>query len=1700
MRGVSYVWVLLVGVIIGGCGQSPTEGARGTHDERSWALECERDEPRLLSLALYPIACTDDAGCAEVAGAHCKRSESICGYQCINDTDCGAGAVCGCDGRCVAGEPDEEEDDAACPRVRALLESPELAQRTCLRDESCPYGSYCEPTGRTCAVECLEDRQCAAGHSCDCTGRCVPQDDEGPRAAAQRPFRLELSVSAIEVEPASWSGTDVDVILIATTEAAANAASQPTVRLAAPAGIGFGQPTPVKTISLTDWTFEPDVEGQWRAVQTVTVVPTDDGGAGATAWSIRVTAGREVAAAREVAKGLGHVQDGLQALVVHATAAAVAPPPTWSDGTYRGFLTPVGAQLSIEESAEGVLTERMPITARVQGTSVTIGDSLHAISQAGVLRFDHASSSGQIFPWWVAANAASHGSAPVPILQRGPGHYAAELRAGRPPVFVAERNAFVGSLRILLPTTPATEREYEYELVIDASVAVPAPDAWDQLVAKTAVVANWQKHADARAWVAGSTDLELDFDAVPDTGSKRGERLLCYDGNSPYWLDGNGGSIELRSAYHWNAFAISGELRCSPMQTPAAVPLTVLRDAVAAGLRQAPTDLTSLLSACLDELAEAPPQAMLNQLHGNGVDRNAARQWFGRTASCIDLRRFYPALEALGRGRLRRTSFDPSGIAPSSMRAHRLFQHLLGQWVAVHSFVATQAAEVRGTPDTVRQAATGLPLPTEAALDSKTILQRLLASWDLLLDGELQSRLLELPRRALRDPDHRFETPTGYWSLDRRDVVGTRAIDLVGDNHMDLPLGYRRPADRPDGIVASILGRATVPLDHRIVRGAFTIAWWLEVPTAFGDILDIGEASDATRSALRLQMTSASTGAADDARIILVRNGQREVISPNLKSKGIAVGDLVHVVLQVDVISRHVTVLINGQIVIDWQMRAAMTVPAAPQLRLRTGTFIDDIAFYTDRVPAQRIAARGRSRGDGTHPALTSIHQCHSSESCAEVTTEHDRDHAAGLPVELVEGLQVQLDAVSHYLEDAAFDGYGQCYAGQPSSLLDEAEALVGEALRKATAVEVLAETLTDRAVAVGCEQDAECQVYEPAATCSAASICVLGDAPVELELPWLARYREALAAYRATRARVVGEAVALRDCDNPLGIADHVVPLFFGDVSGDNSRYFASSDYLINTFARPAVTAVEDGLQAVRSSWVQQLQSSLGEERELEGVIARYAEPIIGLCGLTGVAAEDVLDRFVSERGGTLSAFDCFRKDEPRCFGSGAQADCFSGEMGDAAFAIRQAQHDLEVAQRRASDATAQWQAQDEYCAQEQGKREDQNAAYLAHQRRMNSLGSTLALTNMMSSYMSGIASVASGGGPIGLISGASNAAGAYLQEQMASAEREFATALAIEANDAEVRACRHQANQLAIPIQTMSRDAFGYVLAAERAGLRLRILQEQLQVLLLEGRAAYARAAGRNTAELTNQFWIDEDVMSFRRNFAWAKRVTYLALLAVEYELQQSLELRGSLAAARTAAELRVALNTLIAAQASRSINGYRPQTNSMVLSLRNDIWGMSDRVTRTAEGAPLPGERQLSAEKRFSDWITSPDFAVYDRQGRYLGQGIPFNLHPTHMMELVCGERLWRMNATLQGDSLSASAPNAPIVVLKRDAFGSQWCSEPPDGSAMQTGTISSSAELFRNSGGADQSRSDSGYVRRCCSRTSTSFARTSIATAT
>jgi hypothetical protein len=255
----------------------------------------------------------------------------------------------------------------------------------------------------------------------------------------------------------------------------------------------------------------------------------------------------------------------------------------------------------------------------------------------------------------------------------------------------------------------------------------------------------------------------------------------------------------------------------------------------------------------------------------------------------------------------------------------------------------------------------------------------------------------------------------------------------------------------------------------------------------------------------------------------------------------------------------------------------------------------------------------------------------------------------------------------------------------------------------------------------------------------------------------------------------------------------------------------------------------------------------------------------------------------------------------------------------------------------------------------------------------------------------------------------------------------------------------------------------------------INFRNLEQQNNLAFVEGTAVFNRENDSPVGSLSHTFWVDEKIDRFKKDLEWSRRLTFMAMRAVEYEFQQSLPFRSEIVAATNASQLQDVILGLRQEQASRTINRRRPDQSSIVLSLRDDVLSVADHSDMPA------GERDWTPAQRFASRLWDQRYAVRDRAGNWLGQGIPFTLDPSGILQTRCGERLWEVTATLQGDAIEETAPGAPVLLLKRNTFSSQYCNgEGPASTVatstaprMQVGTVHTTAELLQPGSSVDLS---------------------------
>jgi hypothetical protein len=1617
-RSTFYVAALVVALVSGAC-----DDRNSLDTSAPSPAQCKKDREALLESLLDPVACSTSESCP--AGSHCA-SANQCRWECYSDSDCGGAGRCSCDGFCVKEERrgwSAKASVAECLRDMEMLSSLGNNERPCVLDEDCPFGSHCDQSSNTCEWHCLgsdhPDAGCSEGRTCDCRGLCVAPGarrtppEKGPDAA------VRVSPRALIFRPASAQALPIEIIAESPSAAVSLHVLEP-FQIDVPSLSGDGNEATGKSVTIGAW----EAAGEsWK--RQVWVRPVTDLVYEESPWKLDVVP--EADAARSVTVLLG--------------VAKAAAGSNVERRSYLGYATPLGA------ADASAMDNMLPIRAFAADPNryLVLVDETRTLIPGKTLALDLESGGATTVSWLTD--------------EQGTPRLTADISVTAPPVIdpngavrVPIRIALArlgGKLDFDLNLFPSEEIDLSdcgpddhcspaehCEPVL--SICVPGPQR-----AAAAEPGNFIVHEALRAWATQATWLETSSSLGAAQDFRFVEALSChersqtragvvgYSGLAPFGY-GVGGTHSLR-----DIFKHSGDLNCEHGRFPKTFMLGLQRDAAQRG-ESAVLGTADIVRACLAELKRKPGRA---------------QAWFEPETQCVSPERFFPALLAGLYGAV--GASDPSS---STTRGFRHAQRLLSQWLELQSFLAIQAREESkletAVPPAELTSATG---EVFEPLVLEDVVRRIEEDLGILLDPLVSEALAELHPPVLRTLDYRGpRLPLAFWSFDERDTEGRHVVDVAGNRHLFLGHPYDREAK--EGGVRPVDQWVDLPSGDvsLAAEGDLTISMWIEVPRG------------AARHANALwrygtdEQDSVIVGlephpASSSAKRPFIQHGDRHSTSQRIRFPArLAEGERVHLAFVRDVVRREYSVFVNGVYGgFEHYPNAVprMTGPVHGRLGLRS--YADDYAYWDVLLTAEEIQELyqlGPSHGGGRdHPILSPGGEDRIWSTDLRSTDEQK----VGLPVHIVEAATEYLRAAGQLASRSVGAVYAECYAGGPSAERENAQNGLARAARYGYALRGLAEHLYDRAtIARRCTVSEQCSGLE-GAVCSeyrGESVCAVNGAPSRTDVLWKERWAVGLNELASAQGAVLEATRTVAKCENPLGIDDGAIPLLFGDVQGNNSRFFASSDYLLQQFAKPAVEAAKEALAAARQAWVSQrnseIQQLLGDterQRRLEDLERHSANEVIRLCGLTEVDPLVVDDLFQSR---VLDANNCFiDRTKPGCSGADPAGSCFRGEVGAAALQIYAAKKDVEIATEAAAAAEARYKLQSERCSAWQVRVNEDIEGMKKHEKRMRSLRMQRAAASAFGSFLSGIAS----GNAYGAFGGLAQAHATSLGAMMEDAQEEFNLHMQKRSLEEQISACFHEADMIKTQID-------GEYLTVERASLSLTSAINQLvegrariAQALYEGAAAVNRESKRPLPTVRHHYWVNDAVSSYHTQFAWAKRVTYLSMLATEYELQQSLGLRRRALTAAKPDELNDVLLAVQQEQGARTINGRRPEESTLVLSLRDDILMLASRAEQG------DGSRNWTAEKRFGALLADPALAVYSAEGEYLGQGIPLTLSPSGGLRHRCAERLWRVAATIQAAELHGSDPGKPLHLLKRNTFASQWCEGRGDGSQHQVGSV-------------------------------------------
>jgi hypothetical protein len=1622
--------------------------------------------------------CTRDEHCPY--GARCDEVTHRCTYDCLADTDCTGGNVCNCLGECVepgCASPVAERHVPTVevtPDVITVLPGNTWGKQTFSIRITDPDATIADPDPTYHPAGLLPRARIEAPTPTGLGNLGIPQSTavaETVNTYAGVHFSTtEETNSLAHANTASSTTLTSGGIPVAIADRMV--AARPFASLAAVLEVDGAGASTLQALKTATQVTGPACTIQVRELlDTRWVVTKTDGYSATTSVSIsrcsaadsyprdiRVSVYFVDADTSEV------VRDLASRIVQINTAGAADLTPTPSTGEFSGYL--------VEENALGA---PLTIPVRAWGDDSTgnlvVADDLKLLSSTGWFQL---STAGPTFLNHINQATGNGGVSPgqtFGVLGGELGNWTDELLTG------GRRD---GHFTLALASSPDQPLAFRYRLVRKGPGAPPTlPSAPPSSVNTLANASD--------AWRAKAGFLASGVSLSDTTRANLVERLLCYG-----YDDSLGGTPPLvgpaeqesgRETPQLLFSSASDDAECTRLglnrasHTQSAIGLIAgwqswafpvnYQPVPADPITAPPVESAAWLSECLGDLTRAIPAL------GSGSPTQTIGVWFGAPGSCINLAQILPAFASLVHEPL-----DGNGTRYIDRRDATLFQRVLAGWMDVHAFVLHQ-----GIQD---DAAAG-PLTTGETTPIATLLAIAERGWDVMFDADHLAALRTIASYDLANPDYRRPRPSAYWSFDTADRQGNHFIDVAGGNHLDLTAGSYSSDE--GGIHLDPSSYAIVLPPSLTTTGDVSVTFWLR-PSSLSPIntdVDIVNSEHAFFVKARRSSTGWWITAGHDGYSF--SSDVQTSITSNWK---------------------HITVTRRGLLYGIWSGTEKIASPLSqtstqptqntwgytiigPNPGTGGSVSIDDLAIWEHAITEQHIqeiVLRGQSSATNVHPLLNPIGSAWMPSSPHYHPVDPNADQNLGLPLKILETATRHAGAVDAYARQQLEQTYGGCYAtgtsGQQQASIDRA----ASSLRYVTAAETVARELRARAGQVTCTGDLECTA-SGGDTCSGEQWfpgqCMLAGSTLDIAPAWDERYQSALLELAAARASAAASIGRLASCDNPLGIPENDLPIYFGDVDGTNARYFASSDYLMSSWARPAVQTSMQSLEAARDGWlakrdsdIRQLMNEYEAERRLEGIELGKVQSVIDACGLTEIDPLDVLKAFKS---GQINLKDCFRSSD--CSPNDNSPSCIHGSLGQAYLAVRDAALavlDMKAQSIRQED---EWNHQIDQCKSvelgyvfQDGPDPPQSTVreYLLIKDSVQDDGRKY-VENVMG-QIRGFLDYASG---IGKNDWATDMLQRCLDEQQQSGGTAVCAAafgganLEIDATlidgqlEKVVRAIIEfptlaESSRCWGEIGTRQRDwVFGLDSLVERLvdlGRAWNEFDELYNSTARKIDATYAevsREEGRTLPSVAHHYWLDEKIGRFQRDFVRAKRFSYLAMRAVEFEFQQSLGLRTRILTASHPDDLVEALDILDAERATRSINSRRPAPGTEVLSLRSDILALTD--------LELPsGERASTAAAQLQDILTSPEYAYRDENGDYLGQAIPFTVAESGSLRYRCGERLWRVTATIQGDLTDIDEPRAQVYLLKRNVFKSQWCEGLGDDTRYQQGSTAGGSNLF------------------------------------
>jgi hypothetical protein len=681
------------------------------------------------------------------------------------------------------------------------------------------------------------------------------------------------------------------------------------------------------------------------------------------------------------------------------------------------------------------------------------------------------------------------------------------------------------------------------------------------------------------------------------------------------------------------------------------------------------------------------------------------------------------------------------------------------------------------------------------------------------------------------------------------------------------------------------------------------------------------------------------------------------------------------------------------------------------------GGYLDDVAVFDSALTATEIERFSTQRGIADY--LRTVWPVD-----MVLTTHGTEEIGAPLGAQMLETLAAELELTARLagaVEDRAAVG---CTDPSDAGTVARADvaavvARVGRTLRQSQLVESLAAAdLSDRA---------------------AAARQLLG-----------VRRGAILRALQATR------------CVAPFGMREDEVPLYFNSIAptaSETSAFFAASDHLLGLAADRIATAsgslqaARDAFVQARQSQIQQLESDTARDLRIEAITAQHGDTLRRLCGLTGESNASIADRVMTpDPADPFAIRTCFVQPTATCRAAldgklaDADASCFRGTLGAEAMDLKSAYFAAEAANQSWLAAVDNAKAAGKLCVDMDIEIYGPAGslamlqAFTDYQEGINEERSLRAKLMAWASVIPQVITMGQMSNP------AAGAAGSVpilndlvtfilpdLDFEMAHRKLLYATLQAqVAAHDA-IRQCWMNADQYERAIGAAddgSKQAFARY---QSAAIGFDNARAEGAQALIELPIALTREQTRPSIPIAFHYWLDERIATYQRQLETARRYSYLALRAVEYDKQESYvavaagkPVRGAVIGATLPAALSAQLDLMIAQTATKRIKDQLPSLQHVTFDLGAKCFGLSI-------GSPVLGP-QFAAHLR----------PVYDTTGHYMGQGFRFSFVPRadEAPSDRCAERIWRVAVGAVGFPTNDPS-NMRLKLFKRNAFASHQC---------------------------------------------------------